>query len=257
MPQTAGIFAILYHCSELFELCSPQVQSVKRRKLLVLLSVVNEVALNCDILAGVKQNAERLAAVAPGSSGLLIVAFNIARHIVMNNKRNVAFVNTHAESVGCNNNLLFVIDKKLLIALSYIFIKTCVIFCYTVALRGKDGEKLVRFLPCGTVDYAAFSAEKLKISFQRGELVEGFCNFKIKVRSVKAEDGHKRLFKTEKLHHIVPDSFGCGCGERADNRTHFKCGNKVPHRKIARSEILTPLRNAVRLVNADKADVQH
>ena len=55
----------------------------------VVVGVVDEPAGGHHVLAGEQQSADRLAAVAPGSSRLLVVGFKILGHIVMYHEADV------------------------------------------------------------------------------------------------------------------------------------------------------------------------
>ena len=85
--------------------------------------------------------------------------------------------------------------------------------------------------------------------FQVGIFVGGTAHLKIKIFSVKARDQSERVIKLQQAGDIVTHSFrGCG-GERSHNRSLWKCCGKPWDIQIRGTEVLTPLGNAVRLVN--------
>ena len=66
------------------------------------------------ILAVVESYALAFAAVASGTSGLLIVALQALGYVIMDNITYIGLVNTHAKSNGCHNHVNLFHDKGIL-----------------------------------------------------------------------------------------------------------------------------------------------
>ena len=81
----------------------------------VVLDIFNKIAAGLNVALAVKQDTVRVAAVAPGSARLLIIALKIFRHVVMDNKADVRLVYTHTKRVRSNHNPLAVVDEIVLI----------------------------------------------------------------------------------------------------------------------------------------------
>lgn len=60
----------------------------------------------------------------------------------------------------------------------------------------------------------------------------------------------------EQRFYIISDGSRGGSGKRADNGTRVKSVDKIGYFQIARAKILTPLRDAVRLVDRDHGYVE-
>lgn len=80
-----------------------------------------------NITGAVQQNAIGVFAVTTCSACLLIVVFKIFRHIIMHHKAHIGLINSHSESIGCNNQIASVINEIVLIFASYFIAQSCVI----------------------------------------------------------------------------------------------------------------------------------
>ena len=75
----------------------------------------------------VKQDALCGHAVAPGAAGLLIIAFQVLGHVVMDHEAHVGFVNAHAECVGGDDDAHAVEQERLLVCAARFLGKACVV----------------------------------------------------------------------------------------------------------------------------------
>ena len=119
---------------------------------------IDKVVRRRNILCAEKQNAVGILSVSSGASCLLIVALDIFRHVVMDDKAHVAFVDSHAEGVRRYHDALAVIDEILLVFQAFFVRQTGVIACCRKALRTEKLADLLHLLACGTIDDAGFAA---------------------------------------------------------------------------------------------------
>ena len=102
-------------------------------QLAVLRLCPDEKFIDPHILSGVIQKAFRRLAVPSRASVLLIIAFDVLGHIVVDDIAHIGFVDPHAECVGGYHHRPAVVDEVLLVLLPLRIGETCVIACDRVA----------------------------------------------------------------------------------------------------------------------------
>ena len=83
-------------------------------------------------------------------------------------------------------------------------------------------------------------------------LVARLFGHKGQVRTVKTGNADERIAQSEQAHDVLPHGIGRGRGERADRRALGHGGEEICDFAVARTEILPPLGNAVRLIDCDE-----
>ena len=78
--------------------------------------------------------------------------------------------------------------------------------------------------------------------------------FKIQILPVKSGHHHLRILQIQHAENIVPHLRRRCRGKCTDHRPHRQLLHKVNDIQIARAEILSPLRNAVRLIHRHHTD---
>ena len=126
-PQAAFRLAVADHGVQPFQILPPHLLPLHGVHFLVVGAVVDKEPGGLHVSGVEQQNAVRLCPVPSGAPGLLIVGFNAFRHIVVNDKADVGFVDAHAESVCCHHHGLAVVQEILLIFASLGFGKPRVI----------------------------------------------------------------------------------------------------------------------------------
>ena len=76
---------------------------------------INEKLIRHHILSGIKKHTFRRETITTGSSGFLVIAFHIFRHVIVDHIADVGLVDAHAKSVGSHHDLLSVENEILLI----------------------------------------------------------------------------------------------------------------------------------------------
>ena len=75
-----------------------------------------------------------------------------------------------------------------------------------------------------------------------------------KIRPIKPRDQLVRVAQPQQTDYITPDTLGRRSGKRHHGWTARQLRDEIAYRQIRRTEILTPLRNAMRLVNGKQGD---
>jgi hypothetical protein len=218
----------------------------------VLVTVGDEEGVGLYVSGLIEQKTGCGRAIPPGSSSLLIITLKILRHIVVNDIAHVGFVDTHAKGVGCHHDGLPVIQKVILISAALSLAKTGVI-----TRRRKPGvtqlsAELLDGTTGGTVDDATRVASLPYEGEQRGRLVARALNSKMKVCTVKA--GHKDEGGTQpqQFLNVGAHPLRGSCGVGTHHGAWIYAVDKARDVMIAGSEVVSPLRYAVRLIHRDK-----
>ena len=115
MPQTAAGCTVECHLFQPPEILFHDDPAGLLVQFLIILAVFNQKTIG-PLVGGTKvQDTFCWLSVSSCPSGFLIIAFHILRHIIMNDKTHIRFINTHAERIGCHHDLSPVINKVILI----------------------------------------------------------------------------------------------------------------------------------------------
>ena len=129
------------------------------------------------VLVAVERYALPLASVSSGAPGLLIIAFDTFRNIVMDDKSHIRFVYAHAERYGSNDDIYLLHQELVLVLRPCPGIKPCMV---RSSLDAVDVQQFCQFLhlfPAQTVYDAGFARILSDISdyiFLRVRLVPYF-----------------------------------------------------------------------------------
>ena len=108
-----------------------------------------------DVLVGVVAYADAFFAVAPGTAGLLIVAFDALGDVVVDNETNVGLVDTHAEGYGCHYHVGLFHKEGVLIVRAHLGVKPGMIRQCTDAVDAEELGHLLNLLAAEAVYDAA------------------------------------------------------------------------------------------------------
>ena len=169
----------------------------------------------------------------------------------MHDVAHVRLVNSHAESVGGDDDLSIFVNPGALVSHALICIKTSMIPNGRNALRRKCFLHLLDVLARVAVHNAGSPRMRLHERNDLDELFRGLCMFdgKGKIRPIKPRDQLVRVAQPQQTDYITPDTLGRRSGKRHHCWTARQLRDEIAYRQIRRTEILTPLRNAMRLVN--------
>ena len=174
----------------------------------------------------------------------------------MHDVAHVRLVNSHAESVGGDDDLSIFVNPGALVSHALICIKTSMIPNGRNALRRKRFLHLLDVLTRVAVHDAGSPRMRLNERNDLDELFRGLCMFdgKGKIRPIKPRDQLVRIAQPQQTDYITPDTLGRRSGKRHHGWTARQLRDEIAYRQIRRTEILTPLRNAMRLVNGKQGD---
>ena len=148
-------------------------------QLFVFFCVGGEEAVGDYVLAAVEQDAVCRSAVASGPACLLVVAFQILRHVVMDNEGDVGLVNSHTEGVGGDYDGRAVVEKAFLAALPFLIGKPGVVTHGGISPLNQGAAHLFHRLAGRAVDDAAFSRMLLQYAKRFSKFVLGMPDLKI------------------------------------------------------------------------------
>ena len=127
-----------------------------RLGILTLLRHVFDKKLVCDhILSRIQQNTFRRKAVPACSSGLLIIAFHVFRHIIMDDVPHIRFIDSHTKSVCRYHDLLPVINKIFLVFLPFQVRETRMVSCDRISFLLEFLTDLLHIFSGQTVECSA------------------------------------------------------------------------------------------------------
>ena len=254
--QAAARAAVFHHAVQPIHVAAAQGLALVRSELLVLAAVFYEEAGRNNVRGGVEQQAVRRRAVAPGAPRLLIVGFEAFRHVVVDDVGDVGLVYAHAESVCRHHDGGAVVLEILLRAAALGVGQPGVVLHGGKAGLPEPGADLFHRRARGAVDYAALVRTRAQKAEQLGELVRRPAHVEKEVRPVEARDQHVRLPQPQQAEDVVPDGGRRRRREGCNDGTAGQGGDEGFDREVARPEILSPLRDAVRLVHGDEGDLQ-
>ena len=221
--------------------------------LLFVLRLTREIEQLRHIRRAVKQQTVRGIAITSGPARFLIIALHVFRQIKVCHKAHVGLVDAHAESHRSHHDGAFVPPEGLLHAHTLRIGQACMVGFGLHAFFLKECGGLFDFSARGPVDdprlplMAAEKRKQLGMRFLFGQdMIE-------QVRAVERSPDQPGLPQAEPGKDV---SLHLGRG-RSRERRHRALGeplDKPGKRQIIRAEIMSPLGNAVRLVDGEERD---
>ena len=217
---------------------------------------IDEEPVGDHVLAAVEQDAAGLGPVPPGPARLLVVAFQVLWHIVVDHQGDVGLVDAHAEGVGGDHNGLPVVEEILLIGLALLVGEAGVVAGGGEALPAEELADLLHGLPGGAVDDGAL-VTVLPEDFQElGLLVPGLPDLEVEVWPVEAGGQDHGVPELQNPDDVLPDLGRGRGGKGADHRPPGQRLDEARDFQVTGPEILAPLGNAVGLVHADHENLR-
>ena len=206
--------------------------------------------------AGIEQRAPGGLSIAACTPGLLIIAFQILGHIIVDDEPHVGLVDAHTEGIGGYHDLHPVVEEIVLILPPGIRVQLGMVGRSPDAPALQKAGGLIHLPGGAAVDDACVAAlfqHKIQqlLRFLAGQ---GPPGLKIEVRTVKA-GGHLIGFLQGQLFPDVVPHMG---GSRGRECTHHRTAGQAVHKgfdaQVAGAEVLSPLADAMGLVHRHHTD---
>ena len=227
-------------------------QQIPGNTLLLLVGLfLDETELLGDVRCIEQQHTLRRQTVAPGPAGLLIVALDVFRQVVMNHKTHVRFVDAHTKRNRGADDLNLVADECLLIFGARRGIEPGVVGGTAQALLGEPLGQTLGGIPARAVNDAALAVVPLGYV---QNLVQGLAASDHpvgEVAAIETGDETTRIAKLQLRDDVLPHAIGGGgsqCHHRCLRKTAAQCGD-LP---VLRAKVVAPLADAVCLVDSDQ-----
>ena len=220
------------------------------------IAAAEEEALDALVLGLVEQHAVGGHAVAAGAAGLLVVALERAREVVVDDEAQVLLVDAEAERVGRDHQArLAVLHERALHALAILRAHAAVVAPALDALRPQEVGERVDGLHRRGVDDAA--ARLLLDQAQQQRLLLALArrldDVVAQVRAIEPDVDHRRLGDLELREDVVLDLRRRGRGQR-EHRRLAERAHRLAEPEVRGAEVVPPLRDAVRLVDHEQRD---
>ena len=272
--QTVGRGAIERHLLE--ALAVPRIQQVGRlgvtaARLKLVSAAIDKELAGLHVLLVVDEDAVGSRPVTSGASRLLIITFEVRRHVVVDDKADVGLVDAHAEGVGGHHHVCPVVEELLLVGMALLRGKAGVIARGGKTLlpqqladvfhgfaRGAIHDARLARLPRLTCGIALCGTGRDETQ-KRAILVTRLraLHSEVEVRPVEAAHEHEGVAQLEGVHDVAAHLLGGGRREGG----HGGAGRQALHEPgdgaVVGAEVLPPLRHAVRLVHGHERDARN
>ena len=199
--------------------------------------------------------AMRRLAVTPGATRFLVVGLDTAGHIEVHDKTHIRAVDAHAKGVRRHGHIVPAGDELVLPILALGVVESAVILNGAQAPFAELPADLVHFLPCGAVDDAGFELlDDLLQPLVLFVVVLGVRDVEAEIRALEAPDGDEGIAQAEDAQDIAAH-LGRGGGSEGDHLRSAQRIERLPEPEVVGPEIMSPLREAVRLIDGEQADL--
>ena len=237
-------FSVLFHALELFEVD------------ITLTAILGEIPQLDDVRHGVEEYRVGRCAISSGTPYLLVEALDALRHVVVDDPSHVALVDAHSEGDGGANHLNLVHLEALLHRSPFLVGKSGVVGSGIDALLLQFLGHHLRVLPRQAVDDA-------RIARSLGDKLEDVLQFLLlgalpshrQAEVGTVETAHERLAREMKLMDDVFSGDFVGSGSERHHRYAIELLMEESELGIFRTEIMSPLTDAVSLIDGEKGNL--
>ena len=168
----------------------------------------------------------------------------------------IRLVDPHPERIGRDHHPGPVIDKILLARPARLRAHACMVSSHRESRVLQFQVQLVHSFSRGAVDDPAFLPVLFYIAADLFLLVSCSADLEVKIFPVESGDRLIGLFQFKRSDDILPHPLCRRRGKRRDHRPRRKPPDEVEDPHIARTEILSPLGDAVRLIHSDHGELR-
>ena len=240
ISKTSRSPAIPFHNLKSFCITLPDQINILIRNIRKILMIKQKLVYH-NILRREQQDTLRCFTISPRTSGFLIIILHALRHIIMNDKSDIGFINSHTESIRSNDHRSPVIYKIILAFFSVFIIHTGMISCHLDTFIRKQLVKSIYIFSCSTIyDPAIF--RMFPDIFQNIIILLLDCLYiKIQIFTIKSGYDNLRILQLKNTGNVILYFLCCCSSECTYYRSLSKSVYKIHDLKIAWSEVLSPL----------------
>ena len=148
IPKTRCGLAVIHH--------GIQPMVIHPFLVLILPSLLNEVTLDADVPATVKENTFCPGSIPAGTAGLLVIGLQTFGHLVVDDIAHIAFIDSHTEGIGSHHDVHRIEGKIFLRLPSVLIIHTRMVAACADSPANQHIIYLFHRFPGGAVNNAAF-----------------------------------------------------------------------------------------------------
>ncbi len=201
-----------------------------------------------DILVAVEGQAVALTTITTGTTRLLVVTFERLGNVVVNHIAHIGFVDTHTEGDRCHNNIDTLHEEVILIRRTRGGIHTGMVGTGFDAVGYEQLGQLLDLLAAQAVDNTALTLVLLDVEDNIVVHIALGADFVVEVRAVERGAEDRRIVHAEVLLDIHLHLGGSRRGQGDERRIADLVDDRADT-TILRTEVVTPLRDTVRLVD--------
>ncbi len=136
--------------------------------------LLNQKFLDLNIGSLVEQDTISLLAIPSGSSGFLIIGFQVPGHIMVDDKADIGFIDTETKGIGSYHHLNLIIDKGFLVTVPFGIAQTGMVFAHRIAPGGEFGEQALHFFASGGINNTGVMRVFLQVAADKAGAIRTF-----------------------------------------------------------------------------------
>ena len=201
--------------------------------------------------------------VTSATTNLLIIALNALRQIIVHHEAHITLVDAHTKSNGGTHHIYFVVDESLLHPITSRRRQSGMISHRPHSLLLQLGSHTLRGLTTHTIYDAALARMTSYECHDEALLILGGispANVQREIRTIKGRHEDRSLspivLRQSKLLHDVLLRYLVRCSSKRSHRHTREKLLQLAQLRIFRTEVMSPLRDAMSLVHSEHAHLQ-
>ena len=207
------------------------------------------------ILIRIEGDTETLAAVTPGSSRLLVIAFQRLRDVVVYHEAHIGLIDTHTEGDGGHDDVDVFHQEGILRLCTGGRVESCMVGRSLDVVGSQDGCQLLHLLARQAIDDAALTGMLLdKLDDVLIHILGLRPHLVIKVRTIKRTLELRSIEDTQVLLDVAAHLVRCRRRQRNNGCLAYLVDNRTDT-AVFRAEVMAPFRNTMRLIDGIERDL--